>query len=71
MSMARRVTRLEGVCPPRTPGQIQLVDVRGLPPEEAERQIREAEERAGPWQPGDPPNVIIVDCPALREEAAG
>ncbi len=71
MSIARRVERLERQCPPRGRGQIQCVEVFGLPPDEAERLIREAEERAGPWQPGDPPNVIIVDCPALREETAG
>ncbi len=71
MSIERRIDRLERLCPPHPRGQAQIVEIVGLPPDEAERLIREAEERAGPWQPGDPPNVIIVDCPALREEAAG
>lgn len=59
MSMARRIERLERHYPPRTPGQVPIVDVRGLPPDEQERLIREAQERAGPCPPGEI-SVIVV-----------
>ncbi len=75
MSIERRLERLERDYPPYTPRQIQLVDVCGLAPDEAERVIRDAEDRAGSRPPGVPPGeitMIIVGCaePAPEGDAA-
>ncbi len=59
MSVTRRLERLERVYPAQTWGPVELVDVRGLPPEEAERLVLEAQERAGPCPPGAI-SVIVV-----------
>lgn len=67
MSMARRLAALERRAPPTGYRRIELVEVFNLAPEERERRIRAAEERAGPWRPGDPPRVVIVDAIAPVE----
>ncbi len=59
MSTERRLERLERVYPPPACGRVEIVEVAGLPPDEAERQIREAQERAGPCPPGEI-SVIVV-----------
>ncbi len=61
MSVERRIAALERRRSPAACRRIELVEVFGLPPEERERRIRAAEERAGPWRPGDPSRVVIVD----------
>ena len=66
MSIARRVERLERHGDTRPVAPLETIEAYRLPPEEAEARIQaamgRAEAIAGPWRPGDPPRVVIVNC---------
>ena len=75
MSTARRVERLERHGDARPVAPIETIEAYRLPPEEAEARIQAAMERAeaiaGPWRPGDPPRVVVVNCVRREDDREG
>ncbi len=75
MSIGRRVEALERNSPPGRVAPLETVEAYRLPPDEAEAHVqaalRRAEAIAGPWRPGMPPRVVIINCTRRGDDQEG
>ena len=75
MGITRRIERLERDRRGTPVAPLETVEAYRLPPDEAEAQVRAALSRAeaiaGPWRPGMPPRVVIVNCVRREERQEG
>ena len=72
MSIERRIGRLERQSETALVVPVEMVETFDLSPEEGDRRVLaalgRAEAIAGPYRPGQPPRVIIVNCVAAGED---